>query len=171
MVDDATDRERNLVRAAQRLLGAPHVRRDGVQLLLGSVEQFAALARPLLCEQRIAADHEALARIVGRGDLGKVALIRQRELDGAHLDQAADRRHPQGGIRSSPAGLTVSSSGAAGDRHWLAPPPPPRRSDARQVCGTCDLKRSSRPSAQIGRASHSVKLRSGALFLRRRERS
>ena len=92
MVDDATDRERNLVPAAQQLLGAPHVRRDGVQLLLGSVEQFAALARPLLCERRIAADHEALARIVGRGDLGKVALIRQRGLDGAHLDQAADRR-------------------------------------------------------------------------------
>ena len=37
---------------------------------------FAAFARPLLCEQRIAAHHEALARIVGRGDLGKVALIR-----------------------------------------------------------------------------------------------
>jgi len=53
MVDDATDRERNSVLAAQRPPGALRARRDGGELLLCGVEQFGALARALLGEQRI----------------------------------------------------------------------------------------------------------------------
>src|SRR5215469_16762346 len=57
----------------------------------------SARLRALFGEQRIAADHQALARIVGRGDLGEVAFVEQRQLDGARLDERADRRGPQGG--------------------------------------------------------------------------
>jgi hypothetical protein len=53
--------------------------------------------RALLGEQRIAADHEALARIVGRTDLYEIALVEQRQLEAARLDEAADRRRPRGG--------------------------------------------------------------------------
>jgi hypothetical protein len=69
--------ERDLILATQRFFDPPYPGRDGGQLFLGGIEQFAALARPFLGEQRITADHEALARIVGRGDLGEVTLIIQ----------------------------------------------------------------------------------------------
>ncbi len=51
--------------------------------------------RALICQHRIAAHHQALTRIIGRGDLGEIARVEQRKLNGARLDQAADRRRPQ----------------------------------------------------------------------------
>ena len=55
-------------------------------------QQLAAFARPLLGEQRIAADDEPLARIVERGDLRQIALVEQRRLQLAGVDELADGR-------------------------------------------------------------------------------
>jgi hypothetical protein len=118
-VDHGADRERDLVPAAQRLFGAPHAGLNGDQLFLGGVEQLASLAGALIGQQRIAADHQALARIIGRGDLGEIARIEQRELDGARLDQAADRRCPQGG---DPVEARLRDHAAIADEHHAFEP-------------------------------------------------
>jgi hypothetical protein len=83
------DCERDLGRAAQRFFGAPDAALDGDQLFLGGIEQLASLAGALIGEHRIAAHHQALTRIIGRGDLGEIAHVEQRRLNGARLDQAA----------------------------------------------------------------------------------
>ena len=64
---------------------------------LGGGQQLAAFARPLLGEQRIAADDEPLARIVERGDLRQIALVEQRRLQLAGVDELADGRRAQRG--------------------------------------------------------------------------
>ena len=65
-VDDAADRERNLVFAAQRLFGAMNAGRNGGEFLFGGGQQVFALAGALVRQQRIAAGDEALARIIRR---------------------------------------------------------------------------------------------------------
>jgi len=84
-------------RTAQRSLGATHAGLDFAQFLLGCGQQFAAFARPLLGEQRIAADDEPLARIVERSDLGEIAIVEQRKLQLAGVDELADGRGAQRG--------------------------------------------------------------------------
>lgn len=56
---------------------------DGAQGQLGGVEQFAALAGARLGERRVAADDQALARVIGAGDLDEIALVEQRDLQRA----------------------------------------------------------------------------------------
>ena len=53
--------------------------------------------RALLGEQRIAADDEPLARIVERGDLRQIALVEQRRLQLAGVDELADGWRAQRG--------------------------------------------------------------------------
>src|SRR5882724_5134593 len=90
VVDYCSDGARNLVLAAQWSLLSPRTGLNFEQRLLGGIEQFAPLARSLLGKQRIAADDQALAGIVGRGDLGEVVLIEQGELDHARRDETGD---------------------------------------------------------------------------------
>jgi len=53
-----------------------------LEVLLGRIEQFGALALAFLGERGVLADDEALARKVRAFDLGEIALIEQRELQG-----------------------------------------------------------------------------------------
>src|ERR1700756_1936851 len=64
-IDDLADG----IATTQRPLGAAYAGLDLAQLLLGGTQQLATFTRPLIGQQRIAADHETLARIVERGDL------------------------------------------------------------------------------------------------------
>ena len=54
---------------------------------LGGDQQLVAFAGPLGGQGRVAAGDEALAGVVGVGDLGQVGLVEQAELQGAGLDQ------------------------------------------------------------------------------------
>ena len=65
MVEHRTHCEPNLLFAAQRPLGTPDTGLDLEQVLLGCLEELAPLAAALVCEQRIAADDEALVGIIG----------------------------------------------------------------------------------------------------------
>src|SRR5260370_42197557 len=69
---------------------------------LADGQQFAALACALLGHQRIAAGDQTFGWIGRVGDLGEVALIEQRELQGAALKQLPDLRtsFPDSSIRS-----------------------------------------------------------------------
>ena len=51
-----------------------------MQLFLSRFDEFAALAPPLRRQQRIAAQDQPLAGIIGMGDLGQVLFIEQRSL-------------------------------------------------------------------------------------------
>ena len=84
--------------AAQRLARPLHAGLDAGQLLLGGGQQFAPFAGPLLGQQRVLADHQAFARIIGAGDLRHVAVIEQRGLQRpAFGGELLDRRRPQRG--------------------------------------------------------------------------
>jgi hypothetical protein len=63
--------------AAQRPARSLHLSRDARKLLLGGGQQLRALAGPLCGQQRVLAHHQAFAWIVGTGDLGHVAIIKQ----------------------------------------------------------------------------------------------
>jgi hypothetical protein len=77
-VDDTAHREADAVRSAQAArLDAGD---DGREACLGGGEQVLALAGPLGREQRVAADDEALTRIVRAADLGQGALVEEAEL-------------------------------------------------------------------------------------------
>jgi hypothetical protein len=83
---------------AQRLAHAAHARLNALEIAFGGLEQFVALAGALLAEDRIAAGHQALAGIVRAVDLGQVALVEQRQLQGpAVLGQRPDGGGPQRG--------------------------------------------------------------------------
>ena len=58
--------------------------------------QIVALAAPLGSDERVAADDEALARVVGAFDLAQVLLVEERELQCALLDQPLHLRRLQG---------------------------------------------------------------------------
>lgn len=90
--DDGADLEADLGLAAERLPGATHGVADGGEVALGCGEQVLALAPPGSGEIGIAADDEALARIVVGRDAGEIALVEQRELEGAGIEQGADLR-------------------------------------------------------------------------------
>jgi hypothetical protein len=65
---------------------------------LGDGQQLRAFAGPLFGQQRVLADHQAFARIVGAGDLGHVTVIKQRGLQWpARGRELLDRRRPQCG--------------------------------------------------------------------------
>src|SRR5205814_9966735 len=94
VVDYCSDGECNLVLAAQWSLLSPRTGLNFEQRLLGGIEQFAPLARALLGKQRIPADDQALAGIVGRGDLGTLVLIDQGEVDDARRQDTGDLALP-----------------------------------------------------------------------------
>ncbi len=73
--EDFADLGADACGATQRVAAAAGGIDDLVELALGGLEQGFSLARPLLAEQRVLAHHQALARVVGIGDLGEVTLV------------------------------------------------------------------------------------------------
>src|ERR1700730_18471204 len=96
MIDHRTDRECDFIPAAQCSFLAPNTGLNVKQFPLRGIEQIAPLACALVGQQRVATSHPALAGIIGRGDLGEIALVKERKLNGASLGEAADRRRAQG---------------------------------------------------------------------------
>src|ERR1700741_3193894 len=96
-IDDLADGDADGIATTQQPLGAASAGLDLAQLLLGGTQQLATFTRPLIGQQRIAADHETLARIVERGDLRWLASVEQRRLQFAGVDELADRRCAQRG--------------------------------------------------------------------------
>src|SRR4051794_41890315 len=78
--------------AAQGLALAGDGPGDPGEVALGGAQQVLAFARPLAGKLRIAADDQALAGIVRRGDRRHVALVDERQLQLSALDEAADGR-------------------------------------------------------------------------------
>src|SRR5947209_3402218 len=62
-----------------------------------AASKILALARALAGERAVAADDEPLARELGRGDAGHVAVIKQRHLQGTAVEQRLDCRGAQSG--------------------------------------------------------------------------
>ena len=82
-MEDLADLEADFRLALQGRTGALHPIADGGEIALGGQQQLLALVRPAAGQLGIAADHQPLAGIVGRGDGGHVALVEQVELEGA----------------------------------------------------------------------------------------
>ena len=77
--------------------------------------QILALARALGGERAVAADDQPLAGEVGRGDAGHVAVIEQRHLQCAAVEQRLDCRGAQGGDPVEPGRLDVLADPRLGD--------------------------------------------------------
>ena len=96
-------------------------RADLDERLLGRLEEFGALARALGRQLGVATDDETLAGIVVRDDLRHVALVEQRELQGAALGrQGLDRRGAQRGDPVEAGGLEVGVDARLGDHAAVA---------------------------------------------------
>src|SRR6266478_3217103 len=70
---------------------------DGGEVAFGRDEQILALAASRNGEIRIAAHDQALTGIVVCRDAGEIALVEQRELEGAGIEQGLDCRCAQRG--------------------------------------------------------------------------
>ena len=116
LVEHGSHRKADLGPAAERRALAQDRLADAAQVPLGRGHEFVALALALGRQERIAAHDQPLARIVGRGDLGQVAIVEQRELQRAGLDQLLDLRGAQGGDPVEPGRLQVLADARAGDR-------------------------------------------------------
>ena len=81
------------------------------QCRLGGLQQTLALARPLLGQERVFAHDEPLAGKLGRGDLGQIALVEQRELEGAGIEKGADLRGSESGDPVEPGRCQLVADG------------------------------------------------------------
>ena len=118
--DDLAHPHADLVLSLQAPLLALRGRDDGLEQRLGGLEQFVSLACPLLGQQRIAAYHEALARIGVAADLHQVGLVEQRQLHRAGLHQRAHRRTPQRANPVQPRRLHVLADARLGQHAAVA---------------------------------------------------
>jgi hypothetical protein len=119
-VDHLTDCERDLCSATQRIALAGHGSLDADEVALGGSEELLALAGALSGEIRVTADHEALTGEFGCGDARHVALIEQRELQGASFHQPLDRRCAQRGDPVQAGRLDVRGDPRLGDHAAVA---------------------------------------------------
>ena len=120
LLDHGTDSERDLRGPAQRLSLAHDGSLDAGEVAFGGRQQFLALAGALGSEIGIAADNQPLIGEVGAGDGGHVALVEQRELQGAALDQLLDRWGAQRGDPVEPGGLDIFGETRLGDHAAVA---------------------------------------------------
>ena len=93
---------------------------DPGEVLLGRGQQVFTLAAALGGEIGIAADHQPLAGKIRRGDGGHVALVEQRELQGAAVQQVLDRRSAQRGDPVQTCGFDVLGDARLGDHAAVA---------------------------------------------------
>jgi hypothetical protein len=115
LVEHGADLEADFGFAAQRLALASHGGGDAGKVALGGGEQILALADALGSARAVAADDEPLARELGRGDAGHVAVIEQRHLQGAAVEQRLDGRGAQGGNPVEPGRFEVLGDPRLGD--------------------------------------------------------
>ena len=120
LIEHGADRERDLGLPRERLPLASDGGLDAGEVALGGGQQILALAGALGGELGVAADDQPLAREVGGGDAGHVALVEQRELQGAAVEQRLDRRGAQGGDPVEPGGLEVLGDARLGDHAAVA---------------------------------------------------
>jgi hypothetical protein len=103
-----------------------------LQGLFGGIEQFAAFAGALDGECRVAANNEALARIVGAGDLGEITFIEQRQLQRAVIvGEGLDLGDPQGGDPVEPGWLQLLGDARLGEVMPRSPTSTTRRKPER----------------------------------------
>src|SRR5258706_9259503 len=96
--EQGADGQADLVGPAQWLAPAHNAGLNVLQVLLGGIEQLAPFASAFLGKGGVLADDEALAREVRAFDLGEIALVEQRELQGTALGgELLDRRRSQRG--------------------------------------------------------------------------
>jgi hypothetical protein len=119
-VQHRPDGERDLRGAAQRIALALNPGPDAGELRLGGHQQVFALAAALGGEIGIAANHQPLAGEVRRGDARHVALIEQRELQGAAVQQVLDCRCAQCGDPVQAGGCDVLGDARLGDQAAVA---------------------------------------------------
>ena len=79
-----------------------------------AARQILALAGALGGESAVAADDEPLARELGRGDAGHIAVIKQRHLQCVAVEQRLDRRG-EGGNPVEPGRFDVLGDPRLGD--------------------------------------------------------
>ena len=120
LVEHGADREADFGFAAQRLALAGHGGGDAGEVALGGGEQILALAGALGGERAVAADDQPLAGELGRGDAGHVAVIKQRHLQRAAVEQRLDRRGAQGGNPVEPGRFDVLGDPRLGDHAAVA---------------------------------------------------
>ncbi len=117
--------------APQRAVVALRRPDDLFELDLRGREQRLSLARALGREQRVAADDRPLARTeLGRGDLGQVLLVEDRQLQVAAGSEPADRRSPQRGDPPQPRGTEVLADAGVGQHPPVAGHDDPREREA-----------------------------------------
>src|SRR5271166_6880235 len=111
LVERGADLQRDCGLAAQRIAGAANGLADWGEVAFGGFQQVLALPGPQARQFRIAADHQAFAWILQRGDRGHVPLVEQVEPKGAGVEKRPDRRSPQGGdpVESGRLDLFVAS--------------------------------------------------------------
>jgi hypothetical protein len=115
LVEHGADLETDFSFAAQRLALAGDGGGDAGEVTLGGGEQILALTRSLGGERPVAADDQPLARELGRGNAGHVAVIKQRHLQRAAVEQCLDRRGAQGGNPVEPGRFEVLGDPGLGD--------------------------------------------------------
>ena len=93
---------------------------DDGEVPLGGGQQLFALAGALGGEIGIAADHQPLAGILRRCDGRHVALIEQRQLQSAAVQQVLDRRPAQRGDPVQAGGSDVLADARLGDHTAIA---------------------------------------------------
>ena len=111
----STDLEADFSFATQRLALAGDGGGDAGEIALGGGEQILALTRALGGERPVAADDQPLARKLGRGDAGHVAVIEERHLQCAAVEQCLDCRGAQGGDPVEPGRLEILADPCLGD--------------------------------------------------------
>jgi hypothetical protein len=90
---------------------------DAAQVAFGGGQQILAFAGAFFGQERVAADDQALAgELLGSRDLGEIALIEERELQGAvRGGQRPDLRGTQAGDPVEPGRLEIIADAGAGD--------------------------------------------------------
>ena len=105
------------VLAPEGPLGAGDGLGDPLQLSLGGLDQLLTLAGPPVGRKGVAAHDQPLARKVGAVDLGRPALVEQRQLQMPLLGQAVDAFRPcidrAPSLRCPPASIGKSPTSAS----------------------------------------------------------
>jgi hypothetical protein len=119
--DDGANGKADLVGPAQRFARAHDALVNVLEVLFGGIEQLASLASAFLGESGVLADDEPLAREVRAYDLGEIALVEKRQLQGtAFGGELLDRWRFQRGDPVDPRRLEVVFNACLGDHPAVA---------------------------------------------------